>query len=270
MMNRFKVTGVLVALLVGTFLGGANVFCDEAKLVQTSYYLISIGGIKTPLASLIQTAKENGFTIIVRSGEEVTSYKGSELTQEPEAVLLEADSLLYVDDGFLLLRVNGDDLDYTVRPGDGGYTLVLFPHRDLPQEETIFSVLGTLQEIGVIGADGEVTGLLRPFEKDAEKGPEPPAEATIDSDLYGLTVAADWFSFASSIGLTRVGLRVEVVAEKLPGGAIPEEFQPYIIPGSETDQLAKLLLPIHRLVDLAQSSLIGYVRPPYQPQPLSP
>ena len=269
MMNRFKVTGVLVALLVGTFLGGANVFCDEAKLVQTSYYLISIGGIKTPLASLIQTAKENGFTIIVRSGEEVTSYKGSELTQEPEAVLLEADSLLYVDDGFLLLRVNGDDFDYTVRPGDGGYTLIIFPHRDLPQGETIFSLLGTLQKLGVIGADGEVTG-LRSFEKDAEKGPEPPAEAAIDSDLYGLTVAADWFSFASSLGLTRVGLRVEVVAEKLPGGAIPEEFQPYIIPGSETAQLAKLLFPIHRLVDLARSSLIGYVRPPYQPQPLSP
>ncbi len=267
MINRFKVTGVLAALLVGTFLGGANVFCDEAKLVQTSYYLISIGGIKTPLASLIQTAKENGFTIIVRSGEEVTSYKGSELTQEPEAVLLEADSLLYVDDGFLLLRVNGDDLDYTVRPGDGGYTLIIFPHRDLPQGETIFSLLGTLQKLGVIGAEVTMEG-FRSFEKDAEKGPEPPAEAAIDSDLYGLTVAADWFSFASSIGLTRVGLRVEVVAEKLPGGAIPEEFQPYILPGSETDQLAKLLLPIHRLVDLARSSSIGYVRPPYQPQPL--
>jgi len=269
MMNRFKVTGVLVALLVGTFLGGTSVFCDEAKLVQTSYYLISIGGIKTPFASLIQTAKENGFTIIVRSDEEVTSYKGSELTQEPEAVLLEADSLLYVDDGFLLLRVNGDDLDYTVRPGDGGYTLILFPHRDLPQEETIFSVLGSLQEIGLIGAEVTMEG-FRPFEKDTEKGPPPPAEAAIDSDLYGLTVAADWFSFASSLGLTRVGLRVEVVAEKLPSGAIPEEFQPYIIPGSETDQLAKLLLPIHRLVDLARSSFIGYVRPPYQPQPLSP
>lgn len=267
MINRFKVTGVLAALLVGTFLGGANVFCDEAKLVQTSYYLISIGGIKTPLASLIQTAKENGFTIIVRSGEEVTSYKGSELTQEPEAVLLEADSLLYVDDGFLLLRVNGDDLDYTVRPGDGGYTLIIFPHRDLPQGETIFSLLGTLQKLGVIGAEVTMEG-FRSFEKDAEKGPEPPAEAAIDSDLYGLTVAADCFSSASSIGLTRVGLRVEVVAEKLPGGAIPEEFQPYILPGSETDQLAKLLLPIHRLVDLARSSSIGYVRPPYQPQPL--
>jgi len=156
-----------------------------------------------------------------------------------------------------------------VRPGDGGYTLIIFPHRDLPQGETIFSLLGTLQKLGVIGAEVAMEG-FRSFEKDAEKGPEPPAEAAIDSDLYGLTVAADWFSFASSLGLTRVGLRVEVVAEKLPGGAIPEEFQPYIIPGSETDQLAKLLLPIHRLVDLARSSFIGYVRPPYQPQPLSP
>lgn len=266
-MKRFKVKGVFVVLLVSAVLGGTGVVGANAEFLQTHYYLTPIGPVSLSVASLIQTAQTHGFTVIVRSGEEADAYRGSEPTQEPKETLLEADLLLYVDDGRFLLRVKGEDLNYEVRPAEDGYALVLIPHRDLAMGETLMSVVGSLQEMGILGAEVEM-GAPTPFQKEAEKGPAPPAGVAIDSSLYALTVAADWFSYATSKGLTRVGLRVEVVAEKLPGGAISERFQPYIV--SETDQLAKLLLPIHQLVDLARSSAIGYVRPPYRPQPAAP
>ncbi len=267
MINKLKMDGVLAVLLLTVLLVGTGVAADETFFMQTDYYLISIGTITTPIESLIQTAQGIGFTVIIRSGNDVIAYRGNELTEEPEEVLLAAPSLLYIDGDRFLLRVVGEKFDYTVRPGADGYELVLVPHLDLPKWETLRFVIDSLLEMGVFDAEVEMQ-LPVSFQKDAEKGPVPPVGVAIDSSLYGLTVAADWFADAAAKGITRIGLRVEVVAEKIPGEAIPEAFIPYI--ESETEKLAMLLLPIDRIVELARSASIGYVRPPYRPHPAVP
>lgn len=267
MKNRLRVTGMVVVLLANVLIGGTSGSGDEASILQTHYYLISIGEIAISLPLLVQTAQKHEFAVIDLRDEQPTFYRGTNPTAETEAVLLEADLLLYVDQSAFLLRVSGEDLDYGVRPGEVGYTLVLFPHRDLPQEKTLLSVLNDLQRMGIVGAEVEMEG-MDALAKAPEKTPKPPEGVSIDSSLYGLAVSSDWFFAAASLGLARVGLRAEVVAEKLPGATIPEEFRSYII--SETEGLAKLLIPIYRLVDLAKSSAIGYLRPPYQPHPVAP
>ena len=85
----------------------------------------------------------------------------------------------------------------------------------------------------------------------------------LESTLYGLTVAEDWGAYARVKGITLVGLRADVVVEKLPGQVLPEEFRAFLV--TETEQLAKLLLPVDLMVALAKSSAVGYVRLPYQP-----
>ncbi|MCD5415974.1 hypothetical protein LR032_02545 [Candidatus Bipolaricaulota bacterium] len=267
MINKLKMGGALAALLLAVLLMGTGAAASEMMFVQTQYYLISIGMIATPIESLVQTAQQTGFTVIIRDGEILTAYRGKELTDEPEEVLLAAPSLLYVDGDRFLLRIIGEEFDYTVRPSADGYELVLVPHLDLPKWETLRLVIDTLQGMGLFEAEVEMQ-LPVPFEKDAERGPVPPEGVAIDSNLYWLTVSADWFAAASAKGITRIGLRVVVVAEKVPGEMIPEAFAPYI--ESETEKLARLLLPIERLVELARSGSIGYVRPPYRPHPAVP
>ena len=267
MINRSQLTGVLVVLLLTTLAWEVSVLCDEPDLHQTHYYVISIGGITSTLDSLIATAKGEELPVIVVSDGVVSTYRGSQATEEPEAALLESGSLLYVDHNWFLLQMAGEEVDYVVRPAEVGYALVLIPHRDLAEGEALLRVLGDLQQLGIVGAEVQMEW-VGAFPKEAEKDPKPPEGVAIDSALYRLTVSADWFSTAASLGLARVGLRVEVVAEKIPGAAIPAAFQTYIV--SETEELAKLLVPIHRLVELARLSVIGYLRPPYQPQPAAP
>ena len=264
MVNRGERTTVFGVLLLTILIIGSGMAVSGTQLLQTDYYLIAIGTIDTPIESLIQTAQANGFSVAGSYGGEPLG--GDPLTEEPEEALQAMPLLLYVDESWFLLRVTGEDFDYTVRPTGEGYELVLIPHKDLPFEETVGMVLSDLQEMGIVGSvDME---LPEQYAKESEKGPLPPPGVAIDSALYGLSVAADWFAEASRLGIDRVGLRVEVVAEKLPGGTIPEAFIPFI--ESESEGLAKLLLPIWQLTELARSSSIGYVRQPYRPQPSVP
>ncbi len=262
-----SIIGLASVLLFGFLLYGAGTTGSDTTLFSQNYYLISIGAVNVQISTLVQTAQSNGYAIIVRSGDEVKRYRGDKPTDESEATLIACEHLLYVDDGQFLLRVNGEDYDYTVRPGgDQNYSLVIVPHRDLPLVDTLTKVMSSLQRLGIVGS--EVNMEFKSFPQKAEKSPAPPEGVAIDSGLYALQVAPDWFTAASAAGIKRVGLRVEVIAEKLPGGQIPEEFRQYI--ESETDSLAKLLLPISDLVALAKSPAIGYLRPPYRPQPAVP
>ena len=264
MVNRGARTTLFGVLLLAILIIGSGIAVNGEQLLQTDYYLIAIGTIDTPIESLIQTAQGNGFSVAGSYGGEYLG--GYPLTEEAEEALQAMPSLLYVDESWFLLRVTGEDFDYTVRPSGEGYELVLVPHKDLPQAETIYSVISSLQEMGIV--DSVDMELPESYAKEFEKGPLPPEGVAIDSSLYGLSVAADWFAEALRLGIDRVGLRVEVVAEKLPGGTIPEELTPFI--ESESEGLAKFLLPIWQLTELARSSSIGYVRLPYRPQPSVP
>ena len=64
-------------------------------------------------------------------------------------------------------------------------------------------------------------------------------------------------------GLALLGLGVDVVAEKLPGGTLSAALAAYAV--SESRQVAELILPIEQRMALAQSNAVGVVRLPYVP-----
>ena len=265
-MKRSIVIGIVMSLLLTLGLA-ASTGAEEVLFAPGNYYLISIGAVASgEVASLVQTGQQKGFTVIVLSDAGMSAYRGLEETQEPEPELSTAPSLLYVDDESFLLRVLGQEFDYEVRPGECGYDLALIPHKGMTAMDLVNDVLTPLQEMGVIGT--EVDMEYKTFVLNPEKSEAPPEGVAIDSDLYNLMIAPDWLAAATELNLARSGLRVSVIAEKVPGGAVPEQFTPYVV--SQTDTLAKLLLPIEDLVRLASDSGIGYVRPPYQPHPAAP
>ncbi len=264
-MKRAMVLGMTFGLLL-LFGIAASAGTEEALFSPGNYYLISIGAVAGEVTSLVQTGQAKGFTVIVLNDDEISAYRGTEQTQEVESDLIGTPSLLYVDGGRFLLRVQGDEFDYEVRPGAKGYDLVLIPHEDMTASDLVTNVLAPLQEMGVVGDEVDMeysTFILNP-----EKSEAPPAGVAIDSKLYNLMIAPDWLAAAARMNLARTGLRVSAIAEKVPAGAVPEQFAPYVV--SETETLAKLLLPIEDLVSLASDTAIGYVRPPYQPQPAMP
>jgi len=264
-MKRAIVFGITTGLLLvlGVAVGAG---AEESLFSPGNYYLISIGAVTGEVTSLIQTGQENGFTVIVLNDVGISAYRGIQQTQETEADLISAASLLYVDRDRFLLRVQGPEFDYEVRPREKGCDIVLVPHQDMTESDLVTDVLIPLQEMGVVGE--EVDMEYKTFVLNPEKSEAAPAGVAIDSNLYNLMIAPDWLTAAEEKGLARTGLRVSVVAEKVPAGAVPDQFKTYVV--SETDTLAKLLLPIEDLVSLASDSAIGYVRPPYQPQPAVP
>ena len=264
-MKRSIGIGIAVTLLLMLGLA-ATASAEEILFTPGNYYLISIGAVTSDVASLVQTGQQQGFTVVVMSDAGLAGYRGAKKTEEPESKLITAASLMYIDGTSLLLRVQGEDFDYEVRPGEKGYDLILIPHKAMTASDLVDDVLIPLQKIGVVGA--EIDMEYKTFVLNPEKSEAPPAGVAIDSNLYNLMIAPDWLAAATKMNLSRTGLRVSVIAEKVPSGAVPEQFAPYVI--SETDSLAKLLLPIEDLVKLASDGAIGYVRPPYQPQPAVP
>jgi len=265
-MKRAIVFGITTGLLLllGVAVGAG---AEESVFSPGNYYLISIGAVTGKVTSLIQTGQENGFTVIVLNDGGISAYRGIEQTQEAEADLISAASLLYVDRDRFLLRVQGPEFDYEVRPREKGCDIVLVPHQDMTESDLVTDVLIPLQEMGVVGEEIDMEE-HKTFVLNPEKSEAAPAGVAIDSNLYNLMIAPDWLTAAEEKGLARTGLRVSVVAEKVPAGVVPDQFKTYVV--SETDTLAKLLLPIEDLVSLASDSSIGYVRPPYQPQPAVP
>lgn len=258
-----RVRNVVVALVVSSILVGAVVWLtagDTLPFKQTEYYIFPLGGTLIDLESLSASAKADEYTVIRYDGNSVVAYAGESLATEPVDVLLASGRLLIVDAGRFLLRVSGEAVTYAVRPSSVGLELVFSPHEDL-SIDAVVAVLQDLQQLGIIG--DEVDFGFQSFAKDDLKGPAPPAGARIESDLYWLAVAEDWHAFAAFKSLTLVGLRVEVVAEKLPGSGIPVEYAGYVT--SESESLARLLLPIDQLVSLATSGSVGLVRQAYEP-----
>jgi len=248
----------LLALILVIPAHGADM---PTSFSDTHYYILSIGTMSVDLPTLIQTAQSTGHSIIQFEGDVASvSREGAESTDEVLAALAD-DAVLLVDGDRFYLRQVTDTYTFTVRPSESGYELVINPIQELAINETLASVLMGLQQIGVLG--NEVNLEFASFPKADLKGPASPIGVPIDSMLYGLAVAEDWFAYAASKGLTQVGLRVEIVAEMIPDSTLSAEFSAYVI--EESESLVKLLLPIDKLLSLAKSASIGYVRIAYQP-----
>jgi len=237
---------VASALLVGAIVW--LVIGEGLPFVASEYYVFSLGPSVVDLETLSTTAESEGFAVVEPAEEGATD------------VPLGADQLLVVDGSRFLLRVADDAYTYTVRQGTDGLELVFSPKADQAMDAVV-AVLLDLQSLNAIG--GEVDFRYRTYAVDAVKGPEPPADARIESNLYRLTVAEDWHAFAAAKGLTLVGLRVEVVAELAAGVVLQDPFAPYV--ESASDSLARLLLPIDLLVPLASTGGVERVRAPYEP-----
>jgi hypothetical protein len=258
-----RTRNLMIALVASTLVIGTAAWLgagEELQFKQTDYYLFTLGGAAVDLASLSDAAEAAGFTVIRYDGGHASARAGGLPATEPVDVLLARDHLLVIDSSRFLLRVVGEAFTYAVRTASNGLELVFSPHADQAMD-TVVSVLLDLQQLGAIG--DEVDFGFRSFAKDALKGPEPPSGVRIESDLYWLTIAEDWYAFAAVHDLSLVGLRVEVVAELLPGAGLPDAFAAYVV--SESESLARLDLPIDQLVALASSEGVDLVRKPYEP-----
>lgn len=248
----------IAALLLASL--AAHAADATTTFLQTHYYLLSLGRVSTDIESIRRSAQSSGFSVLTYDGGTVQAFRADESVAIAESVLAD-ERLLVVDDGRFLLRDGCERFAFSVRPSETGYELVIDPRQDLPISDTLGSVLVSLQSMGVVGNEASLG--VRPYAKDDPKGPAPPAGARLDSTLFGLRVALDWFEHAAISRLTLVGLRVEVVAEIVASASLPAGFAAYAI--EHGDRLVKLVLPIEQLLALAQSTEIAYVRPPYRP-----
>ena len=245
------VTSTLV--VAGAWLGSS----EDLPFAPTDYYVFSLGPGIADLAALSRAVEAEGYTV-VRYGEDGSISASGDATATD--ALVTAERLLAIDSGRFLLRVVGESYTYAVRSATAGAELVFSPQTDQAMEAVI-SILLEIQSLGAIGS--EVDFAYRAYARDALKGPEPPVGARIESDLYWLTVAEDWQAFAAARGFTLVGLRVEVIADLLPGATVSDRFAAYVT--SESESLARLHIPIDELVPFASSGVVDLVRVPYEP-----
>ena len=253
-------TAIAVAMIL---LGSLPAAAADAttSFLQNHYYLLSLGQVATDVDSVRQAAQSSGFSVIAYDGDSAQVFQGDDPVSATAESVLSDEKLLVVDSGRFFLRGPGDQFTFSVRPTEDGYELVVDPQQDLPMAGVLESVLVALQSMGIVG--NEVDLNVQAYAKDDPKGPPPPAGVAIESTLYSLLVARDWFDYALTKGLTLIGLRIEIVAETLPGASLAEPFSSYVI--EEVEGLAKLSLPIDQLLALARSSAAGYVRVPYHP-----
>ncbi|MBU1049858.1 hypothetical protein KKG90_07550 [Candidatus Bipolaricaulota bacterium] len=252
---------LLFALLVFALAVTAYGADMPTSFSDTHYYILSLGSMTLDLPALVQTAQAAGLSTIQFTEDVASVNRDGVETNDAVSVALTDAAILLVDSERFYLRQATDTYTFTVRPAEVGYELVINPSVELSITETLTAVLTELQQMGILG--NEVNLDFASFAKADLKGPASPLGTPLDSTLYGLVVAEDWFAYANTKAITQVGLRVEVVAEKIPGGALATEFAEYVI--DESESLVQLLLPIDRLVALAQSTSIGYVRLAYQP-----
>jgi len=254
----------LLYLIAGAALAIAAVAVAVGQgtaLTASNYYIFALQETSTDLNALSIAVQSDGFTVVRYENGAAAVQQGGQLSPIAEDEALMSSHLLVLDESRFLLRAEEADYTYTLRPSSSGLELVFSPAVDV-SFDALLNVLFDVQALGLIGAEMDF-GYPETYVRDALKGPAPPADLRIDSDLYGLMVAEDWFAFAGVKAISLVGLRVEVVAEVQPGALIPAQFFQYVV--SESESLVELLLPIEQLAALAGSSEVALVRQAYQP-----
>ncbi len=259
---RFVVKGALLALMVGFGVAASG---GAATLDSQSYYCFAVGDLAVGIQTLSAAAAAEGYAVLSFSDNTVTIVNGTNSPSDTiEGMLLSANRLLVIDGDRFYLRADGAALSYAIRPSDAGLELVISPKAPIDLVDALTTVFVELQDVAIDGMDVDLTD-YRTVVRDPLKGPAEPLDlaAKLDYALYGLVAAEDWFTYASQKGLALLGLRIEVVVEKLPGASLAVDFRNQVI--SETPELASLILPVDQLASLARSAGVGYVRLPYVP-----
>jgi hypothetical protein len=249
----------LVATLAVAAAGGA------VTLDPQTYYCFSVGNLAVGIQTLSVAAAEGGFDVLAYSDNTVSVLHGTQTASgNVQQILLSSAHLLVVDGDRFYLRVNGATISYAIRPANSGLELIVSPKAEIDLVEALTSVLVELQDVGIVGMDLDLDG-YRAVTRNALKGPAAPPDlaAKLDYVLYELGIAEDWFTYASQKGLALLGLHIEVVVEKVPGGTLPAAFSADVL--SQTSTVASLVVPVDQLASLARSIGVGYVRLPYVP-----
>jgi len=232
------------------------------SFAEDQYYILSLGPLAAEVDSIRTTAQTAGFSVIAYDGNIPQAFRaGLESPLDGANSVLSDERLLLVDGDRLFLRQIGEQFTFTVRRSETAYELVVDPHEDLPISDVLGTVLGILQPLGILGNEANVD--IQAYAKDDLKGPAAPSDAAMESTLYGLRVARDWFAHAAAKQLELIGLRVEVVAEMVPDASLEATFEPYVV--EDAIGLIKFSLPIDQLLPLARSAAVAYLRPPYRP-----
>lgn len=259
---RFVVKGVVLALIAALSVAASG---GAVTLDSQSYYCFTVGDLAVGIQTLSAAAAAEGFAVLAYSDNTVAVINGTRSASDTvEQMLLSADHLLVLDGDRFYLRVNGPALSYAIRPAGAGLELVVSPKTSTDLVDALTSIFVELQDVAIDGMNIDLDG-YRTIIRNPLKGPAEPQDLVtkLDYALYGLVAAEDWFAYASQKGLALLGLRIEVVVEKIPGASLPADFRDSVI--SETEQLASLILPIDQLASLARSTGVGYVRLPYVP-----
>ena len=255
---------ILVSMLLTLSMLNLGGVAGTLQFQPSNYYLIPIGEIEADIQTLTQTALDRGFSVVVYDGNSAAVYEDGVASEMSPEAAFEHLELLVVDADRFYLRLALQSASYAVRPAEEGYEIVLSPSEELDMGAALASILTDLQDLGALSIDGSLDlSQIASYARSDLKGPPPPAGVGIESTLYSLLIAEDWFAYAATQGMALTGLRVDVVAERLPGAALAESFRAFI--DSETEQLSSLSLPIDLLLPLAKSLGVGYVRPPYRP-----
>ncbi len=263
-MRRMRVAarGGALALLAALSLGAAG---GAVTLDPQSYYLFPVGDPGVGVQTLSASAAAQGFAVLAFSGNTVTVMHGTGSPADTVGTMLaSAARLLVVDGDRYYLRVAEPTLSYALRPAESGLELVVSPKVATDMFDALTAILVDLQDVGIMNIDVDLSS-FRPIARNPFKGPAAPQDlaAKLDYTLYGLVVAEDWFIHAAQKGLALLGLKLEVVVEKIPGASLPAEFSVDVL--SQTEALASLVVPVDRIVALARSAGVGHVRLPYVP-----
>jgi len=260
-MKALRSATIPLSILLSISILAIAASAQAVDLDPAQYYLLSLGSLTTDVQTLAQSATDAGWIVLISPHEELEESQLEGTIFEPLALPPADQSLVVLDGGQFYLRHVGASYTYAVRPVAGAYELAISPHETVTIADVLADVLSELASFGVTGMELDLE--MQAYPRNSLKGPAPPEGLQIDSSVYGLVVAEDWFAYAQAKGFLLVGLHIEIVAEFLPDHEIPAEFAPYVI--EQTDVLAKLLLPVGQLPLLAASDEIGYVRLPYRP-----
>lgn len=244
----------------------------NADVVETQrHFRALLPAPTTSIVGIVQAAQQLDYWIRIQTEADVTYLKGAmpcascDPAQEEQFFV---PPRLSVDGRWFWLQLDEPGWQLHLRPSAqllGSYELIVSPQ--LPQTALtsgdLDQITAMLTPFGVLPA--QTASLeLEPYIPLAK--PEPPADARLDSALYGLTLAPDWAAYASENGIERSGLRVRVLIElSSPDASLPEALE--LVIEARSTRLVRAQALIHRLVDLARDPAAAFVRPPSRPQP---
>lgn len=251
--------------LLWATVGGSN---DSALLAGQSYRT-ALPPTTTDMVHIVMAAQDLDYWIRIQQGLDVTYLKGktpcSACDPTHEAVFFQMPQL-YVDGPLYWIRLDEPKYRLNLRPAAEGqkatspYELVVSPKVDLGGDD----LQGLLTQLAPFGVAPTQTSALS-FEAIAVPSkPQPPADARLDSILYGLMIAPDWRDYAVGHGIDLAGLRARVIIELTSPGALPQAAD--LLVEARSDSLIRALVPIAQMLVLARDPAVSLVRLPNRPQ----